>query len=137
MKNNSRVMLSDSIMDVCLKLSEGSPGAITVLGETLKQAAFIDPDAAMPLLHVLDFDTLGIYGSRIWMLYKDVCKQDMVSMLAVLRAWQLGILHETVVHHAIDNMGEGINVPDIVDKVKAELPNFGHVDESGQGDGQD
>ena len=76
------------------------------------------------VLPVLSLDTLGFYGSRIWMLYKDVCAENLSRMLAVLRANQLGFLTDEQLHHAVDNDGAGINVPALCARVVAKLPNF-------------
>lgn len=113
------------MMDVMTKMSEGNPGALTVCMNILKNGERIDPDGAMGGLGpILSLDTLNLYGSKIWMLFKDVCESDLAQMLAVLRGWQLGMLSETQVRHAVENYGEGINVPDICGKVVERLPRF-------------
>ena len=128
MKN--KLGLEDSGMDVLYKLSEGNPGALTVCMEVLKKGAEIDPDAfGGGLLQLLVFDTLGIYGSRIWMLYKDVCESNLVSMLGVMRAWQLGFITQSQLNWAIDNRGDGLDVKQAVSQVKERLPSFGHMSE--------
>jgi len=112
-------------MDAIVKLSDGNPGAVVVLAECLKRGEEIDPDSAFGGLGpIFDFDTLGIYGPRIWMLFKDVCGQDLRIMLAVLRAHQLGFLRESELNQAIDNYGEGIDIPALVAKVEHRLPKF-------------
>ena len=70
MLSNNRVGLQDTVQDALVKMVEGNPGAITVLLEFLKR----NPD--LGLIHILKLDDLGIYGSHIWMLWKDVCGQD-------------------------------------------------------------
>jgi hypothetical protein len=70
-------------------------------------------------------DTHGVYGHRIWMLYKDVCGENIENMLAVLRACQLGIITDQTMNHAIDNYGDGLDVPAILGKVKEQLTEFG------------
>lgn len=126
MKGSSRVTLEDNVMDVIVKLAEGNPGAAVVCTNILGQAGVVDPDDALGGLGVLlSLDTEGIYGPRIWMLYKDVCKENMVDMLGVLRARQLGYVTKIQVDHAIDNYGDGIDVEDLVARVKSRLPSFG------------
>jgi hypothetical protein len=122
---NTKLDLNDSMQDVMFKMSEGNPGALTVCLNVLKNGENIDPDNAMGGLGViLSLDTLGLYGSKIWMLFKDVCESDLAQMLAVLRGHQLGYLSDAQVRHAVDNYGEGINVPDICAKVTERLPRF-------------
>lgn len=99
----TKIDLNDSFIDIITKMSEGNPGAITVLMGLLKGA----PEN---VFLVLDLDTLGVYGSRIWMLYKDVCKEDMEIMRSLLFRWQTGKFTEHQINHAIDNYGDGIDI---------------------------
>jgi len=127
MKDVSRIELVDTVKAAVMKVAEGNPGAIRVLLEAIKRGKTIDPDDAFGGFGVvMMLDGLGIYGSRIWMLYKDVCKQDMVSMFGILRAYQLGYLSEESLNQAIDNYGDGVDVEVLVAKVKEYLPRFGH-----------
>jgi len=121
----TRIKLSDSIEDVMAKISGGNPGALTVCMNILKHAEEIDPDALVGgLAALLSLDTHGIYDCRIWMLYKDVCGEDLPTMLAVNRACQLGIISKDILNAAIDDYGNGIDIPDVVRQVKARLPAF-------------
>ena len=135
-----RVGLQDTPVTTITKLAEGNPGALTVMMEMMKESKKIDPQDIMSgAFSPIVLDTHGIYGSRIWMLYKDVCGHDMVKMLGVLRACQLGIESSEKLDHAIDNYGEGIDVDDLLVKVKERLPTFdsdvveGEVVEVGEG----
>jgi len=106
-------------------MSEGNPGALTVCMNIIKNGEQIDPDNLMGGLGViLSLDTLGLYGSKIWMLFKDVCGSNLPKMIAVLRGWQLGFLSAAKIHHAVENYGEGINVDEICTKVVKQLPRF-------------
>src|SRR5215217_1731101 len=100
--SNPRITMSDSIMDMVLKISEGNPGALTVLMKIMKEGEAIDPQCH-PMLTVMALDTHDIYGSRVWQLYKDVCGQNMVNMLGLLRAVQLGFMTERELSNAIDS----------------------------------
>jgi hypothetical protein len=114
-----RIGLQDTGMDMMLKMSDGNPGAVTVLCQMLEQGGKIDPDCfAGGFGAILSLDSYGIYGSRIWMLYKDVCGENITTTLAVLRACQLGFVTESKINHAIDNYGEGIDVSALVAAVK-------------------
>lgn len=130
MPREERLKLEDTPLDILTKLSEGNPGAFTVCMKILAEGGKIDPDDIFGGLGALmQLDTHGIYGSRIWMLYKDVCGENLVNTLAVLRACQLGYLSESVMLHATDNGGDGVNVPELVDTVKKRLPRFGATEE--------
>ncbi|MCK9185071.1 MAG: hypothetical protein M0Q16_06830 [Candidatus Cloacimonetes bacterium] len=122
---NERITGNDSIMDIMVKLSEGNPGGLTVCMNAFKNCATIDPIGALGGLGpMLALDTLGIYGARIWMLYKDVCHERLPYLLAMLRGWQLGFLSESTLNHAIDNRGEGLDKNAIAAKVCERIPEF-------------
>lgn len=74
-KSKSRIELNDTGLSVLLKMSDGNPGAMDVIAQMLKEGARIDPQSFLGGLGaVLALDTHRIYGPRIWMLYKDVCR---------------------------------------------------------------
>jgi hypothetical protein len=134
MSHKERLGLTDTLVDALTKLSEGNPGALTTLLSIYHEGEKIDPDAVggglMTLLHV---DSLGIYGPRIWMLYKDVCDSDIINVLGVLRAVQLGIISRHLLDKAIDSMNREeprLDIPELLNKVREELPNFGKFKEN-------
>jgi hypothetical protein len=114
-----------STLDIVMALSEGNPGAVRVLMELYDAEKTMDPDSAWGGFGPgFGLDNLDIYGSKIWILYKDVCSQNIEATLAVLRAHQLGILSEGRIKSAIDGLLV-IDVPGTILKVKEELPAFG------------
>lgn len=123
---NERIELTDSLLDVMLKMSEGNPGAASVCAQLMKETEKIDPDNIMGGMGViLSLDDMGIRGPKIWMLYKDVCKENLTYLNAVMRGRQLGHLSSEKIKHAIEHYGEGLDLPAILEKVKSELPAFG------------
>ena len=131
-KDRERIELSDSFINIASKLSEGNPGALNVIMTLVKESPTIDPDAAMgPFAHLLSLDSFGIYGSNIWILYKDICGQDITNMIAVLRAIQLGILPIGMLKRAIGGINGNtkeavvLDVPGLLEKVRDQLPRFG------------
>lgn len=125
MNDNCRIKLTDSVQDAVIKLSDGNPGALRVCMEILQKGELIDPASALGGFGaLLTFDTFEIYGSKIWMLYKDVCKENLVMTLAVLRACQLGYISWDELSNAIDNYGDGIDVESLYNQVKERLTNF-------------
>lgn len=127
---NERIRdLNMSTVDVVIALCGGNPGAMSVCVRMLKEGANIDPDSARGGLGaVLSLDTENIWEERIWMLCNDVCGQDLVKTLALLRALQLGGLAGVTsasLNHAIDNRGEGIDVDAALAAVQERLPKFG------------
>lgn len=110
-----------------MAMSNGNTGTLSVCCQILQQSAAVDPDCASGILPIMQLDTMNIWESRIWMLYKDVCNCDLPKMLAVLRAWQLGQLAgatTTAINHAIDNCGDGLDLDAIMTAVKKRLPRF-------------
>jgi hypothetical protein len=123
----SRIQLTDTGFSAAMKLSDGNPGALTVCARILKEGGDIDPDSAFGGLgNLLDLDTLEIYGSRIWMLYKDVCGEDLRVTCAILRAYQLGFLSDVDLRSAIEGSGidHVLDVPALVKQVEDRLPDF-------------
>ena len=116
--------LSMTLNDTCFVMSEGNPGALRVLCELLSKGGDIDPDSAMGgFANILNLDSLGIYESRIWKLYKDVCGEYIPKVVLVLRGWQLGCILDSQINEAIDH-GAEIDFRLLTQKVKANLPNF-------------
>lgn len=77
---NPRINISSdvTVLDSLVLLSEGNPGAATVLiklGELL-----VDDQAAYGRL-LLRLDDLSIYGPAIWIGYRDICNQDLQAFI--------------------------------------------------------
>jgi hypothetical protein len=122
---NTKIELTDNGISATNKISEMNPGAMKVCISLLENAEEVDPDNALGGIGcLLSLDAHGIYGASIWMLYKDVCGEDIVKTIAVLRSVQLGLLEESKLIHAIENRGDGIIVDDLYNLVKERLPAF-------------
>ena len=127
----SRLSLSDTFLEIMVKLAAGNPGALSVIMELYKQTTTIDPAAGLGELHYLLFlDDMDLYGDRIWILFKYICGSDIVKTIAVLRGYQLGFVSKNAIKAAVeqvrDHAGEpNLGVDDILAKVKAQLPDFG------------
>ena len=129
-----RIKLHDSFQDIFVKMSDGNPGAVNVLMTIIQQGGGIDPTNMLgPLAPILSLDSCAIYGSRIWMLWKDVCGQRLPEFLAVLRAWQLGILTRERLDASIDGR-EAICVETLLAQVRERLPNFAKPPEAANHD---
>jgi hypothetical protein len=129
---SERIDLNDTFLESIMKMSDGNPGALTVLMEIFKYSGAIDPNDYMPGFGpILSLDTYGIYGSSIWVLYNDVCDRDIVKTIAVLRAAQLGFLDINTLKRACDenNYQEKTVIPidELLQKVKERLPKFGNL----------
>jgi len=122
---DERIKKTDTSIAATIKLAEGNPGAMTVCVRIINEGAIIDPDNFLGGIGILlSLDTFKIYGIRIWMLYKDVCRENLPMTIAVLRGCQMGMLKHDVLNHAIDNRGDGIDVEQVYNQVKERLPAF-------------
>ena len=121
----TRIELTYSPQVMLRKMAEGNFGAMRVCMDILEHGGKIDPDSALGGFGaILLLDTLGLYGPKIWMLFKDVCGEDLPKMLGVLRGHQLGFITDAQMHHAVGHYGDGIDVADICAKVVERLPSF-------------
>jgi hypothetical protein len=133
MNQNTRLNLDDSLIDSIIKLSEGNIGAARVCTDLFatKIIERTDPDSLFGAAGTLmNLDTLGIYGSRIWQLFKYVCTEQYENIVILFRAWQLGFIGEEEILAAVEASysnasASNINFPDLLQKVQNELPNFG------------
>ena len=75
--------LNMTIPDMVYALSEGNPGAVTVLMEIAKEY----PNE-FPLIW-LRFDSVGLYGSQIWLEYKDVRNYDIKRLVEDLKSGKI------------------------------------------------
>ena len=130
-----RITLDMNLQQVVMALGEGNPGALTVCCQLLKEGARIDPLAWDPVCNLLDLDTMGIYGSRIWILYKDVCGQKLENMIALFRANQLGQLEGVTdwrIREAIDAKLPMFDFDAIMAAVRREIPDFNRAEANAQ-----
>lgn len=130
----SRIQLSDNVVTSITKMCEGNPGAMNAMMQMVQpESNEIDPDAFMGGMgKILSLDTLGIYGTDIYILHNDICDRNMVKMFAVLRAHQLGFLGGTLLKDACNRQDRSgkqmIDVDGLYEKVKEQLPNFKRLD---------
>jgi hypothetical protein len=120
----ARIKLEMHINDALFAMSEGNPGAITVLMDSVTKNSEIDPmNAFGPWGLMANLDEFEIYGHRIWGLYKNLCGENLPRTTAVVRAAQLGIISRETLDQAIDGKTT-IDIKEVTDKVREELPDF-------------
>ena len=86
-------------MDALLEIAEGNTGAISVISTLVKTGEFY---------YIDDLKTLGIRGPIIWMLYKDVCKQNIEKLRKIIDLYNDKTITKEQVIHAINNYGAGL-----------------------------
>ena len=120
----------NTVMDAIFELSEGNPGAVTVIANMMKIATRVDPQSwTKDLTPIIEFDEWNLAGSRIWMLFKDVCGQNPVAVFTLFRAVQLGFIpRETVLgkveQHYTITAGHPLDIPGLYKQVKEKLVRF-------------
>ena len=90
--------LSVSTKDAILMLSGGDEDAIRVCVEVTESVLFVDPECVArpdgPLAPLYCLDDLGIRDSNIYLFYKEVCREHVGYMMALLRGVLLGLVPE-------------------------------------------
>lgn len=74
-----KLRLHGSLVDAIVQMSEGNPGATTVLARMLKDR----PDDGFML--ILGLDDMNMRGSQIWLGYKDHCHQDLGQFISCIQ----------------------------------------------------
>jgi hypothetical protein len=129
MNPNQRIELNDSMFSATMKVADGNPGAATALMSLCSTAEEIDPQSfGGPLSPLLSFDSYGIYGTDVYVLWSDICNKDNAKTLAVLRAVQLGLFKESVLKDACSRQDysgrEMVPVDELYEKVYERLEEF-------------
>lgn len=119
----SRLKLDMHINDALFAMSEGNPGAIRVMMDGLEAANKADPEGMGVWGFILNLDMLEIYGQRIWRLFKDLCGENIVSSIALVRCVQMGIISKKTLDEAIDGTGT-LDIPATIAALKDKLPSF-------------
>jgi hypothetical protein len=120
----SRIELTDTFIDVVIKMSEGNPGAVRAIAEIAKASSEIDTDSAWGGLGpMIGMDSMGIYGSGIWMLFKDANDCDAIKAVTTLRCHQMGIITASQIRAAMDRRTPLDHEANLA-ALRAQLPNF-------------
>jgi hypothetical protein len=119
----SRLKLDMSFNDAVFAMSDGNPGAITVIMDGFRLGDSIDPQGMGGWGFVLNLDQYGIYGSRVWRLYKYLCGESLSKAIAMVRSAQMGLISAETLNTAIDGTAK-IDVDQTVSRLKEKLPGF-------------
>jgi len=111
----TRIKLNDDFKTIILNMSDGNPGAMNVMIDLLQiQPTFTDKLGGTG--SVIFLDTMDIYGSDIWILYKDICGEDLKMLTDCLKTVIHGLIPQDFIKHMIDNCqgrGEFLGVEDM------------------------
>lgn len=122
MNKECKIELKDTMIDIVVKMSEGNIGAVTCLMEMIEKKDWYYNTPS--LLMIMNFDSLGLYGSKIYMLWNDCCDRDLVKLELVLRNWQMGKLSESEIYN---NLNQGRGTPFTNLKSLEELFGIGDI----------
>lgn len=123
--SEGRLSLGMNIKDIIITMSDGDSAALNVLLELITKSESIDPDSLLPgVSAIMELDFCGIYGPRIWYLFKNVAGMSMRKTIGLLRATQFGFLGRKDLDFAIDNHDEDVDVDGLMTMVQERLPNF-------------
>ncbi len=85
-----RLTLTTKLEDAMVSMSEGNPGALTVLMQLMKK---LGPEGAIMMAWL---DDLELYGPAIWGAYKNVCNCDINVLAERLRHDRRGLRDEVL-----------------------------------------
>lgn len=103
-----------NMMDMMMVLSEGNPGALTILTKMMN-----DPRSIMDILLL---DSLDIRGSKIWMLYSDSCDKNVGKFNRTLMALRSGAYTQEEIQ---GNLGLCYALPFLDDSIEIEgVPSY-------------
>ena len=104
------------MMEIAVDLARGNPGACNVLSQLFDiDDEFYPDDSLGPFGSMYRLETINCKGPRIWILYKDICNENVVTLTKVLRAIDDKIISEEEINDAIDN-GKKIDIIEIIVK---------------------
>lgn len=81
--HNQRINASDNLLAIVSKLSDDNTGAFMVCSNIYIKTKN-DFKQMQGLRPFLDLDAMGLYGEKIWVAYKEICKEDIDTLLKKL-----------------------------------------------------
>lgn len=96
--NNTRITADMSMKDMLITMCEGNPGALTCMMQ------MIQTDPMTGIQDILLFDSMGIYGSKIYMVWNDCCGRDMGKFKETIQAFREGKFSEEEIHENLSRL---------------------------------
>lgn len=97
-KVRTSISMTGSTLDLLLTMSEGNPGAASVLTMLMKDDPF-------GFIAMLSLDDMNIRGCQIWVGYKDHCGQDIEAFKKAIEDRDAAMI-ETINRIAFPQIGE-------------------------------
>jgi hypothetical protein len=129
-RTHERIELGDSWGAICLKLSDGNPGAIMTCTELLRHGPGYELSSPLGVLQsFLAIDSAALFGEKLYLLRHDLCGDHLVRMLTVLRALDLGLISTEALHAELEKAAEGepaaLDHEALLAGVRERWPDFG------------
>lgn len=102
--SRERIDMNDTTRDVLIKMSEGIPGAISVMMAILTE----HPDGVFRLL---ELDDMNMRGSQIWIGFKDHCGQDLARFVECVKTRDPAMIETVNRNRGGSNAPDEIAVP--------------------------
>lgn len=97
MNNNLRINASMTVIDAIIAMCEGNPGALDCMMQMMESYNEAMHD-------ILLFDSLAVYGEKIYMLWNDCCSRDMSKFRKTIQAIRAGRISEEELHENLGRM---------------------------------
>lgn len=94
----SKINVGDTVATMAIKMGEGNPGGLSVVIRLINHKGKSGSDG---MLHLLLLDVLEIYGSKLWMLYKDCCGEDFDVLIKTILSFDIKVLTKEQIHEHI------------------------------------
>ena len=82
LEQRNKIGLDMQIIDILMIMSEGNPGAISVMTQMLQKMGTTNGLIG----GILNLDDMNIRGSQIWVGYKDHCGQDLQLFIKLIKS---------------------------------------------------
>lgn len=107
----SKIDITDSVADIVTKMSEGNPGAMTVVVKLVKE---MEKDIqVLNIILCLD-EHLELYGSRLYQLWNDCCDRDIQKVIQIVRLYMNGdISKKEILEHVNKPWGEPFEILEV------------------------
>lgn len=82
---SNRLKPDTTLKNALITMAEGNPGGLSVMMKLLEKGD-------KGVFHICLLDSIGIYGSSIWIAYKDFCGENIDNLIEALtngtaRSW--------------------------------------------------
>lgn len=86
----NRITLNTSPQEAIISMIDGNPGALTVCLQLMGGKGASLDEQAQGFADLCRMDDQEIYGSNIWVAYKDICGQNIELLKTKIRSYKLG-----------------------------------------------